>query len=335
MTAPAAPALAERSLRSPGRKRALRLPPYLVGGRVARQVAILVAAIAALSFAGPLTKLSGMDPVAALTWRCGLGVPFLLLLAPGDPPRRTIEARSLPSLLLGSLGFFGFVGLWSASFSYIAIGPSTMIVSTSAVFTFLGDWALTRCRFDWRKAVGVAIALAAVVPCVSASSSAAGTDASKGVLLSMGGAVCGSVFVLAVAHGRGEQGAASTWGAISVITALMAGLWSCWHGVLLIGLSPMVLLMLLGLAVVPHCIGQGLVVVLAKEASPLLGVLAVVGETLGASVLAMVLFHEGMTLGLIVSVAGFGLGLAMIVRASSHPIPTQASCGDAGADRES
>jgi hypothetical protein len=117
---------------------------------------------------------------------------------------------------------------------------------------------------------------------------------------------------MAIARSVSERDAFSTWTVVSGITAAIACTIAGARGVLVTGVHPTVFLAVLALAVVPQCLGQGLVVVLAKDAEPLLGVVAIVGETVTTSLLALVMFHEPLA-PVMISIASFAVGLVLIM----------------------
>lgn len=276
------------------------------------------AGVLALSFAGPLTKASGLSPLAVVSARGLLGA-LVLYVASLRGPRSTGSVRPSPKLggavLLSAFLFSGFIAFWTASFSYISIGTSVVVVSSSSFLTFLVT-AIRRHRASLAAAAGVCLAVAAVVPVASAEQGAT-NDLVLGMLLAGLGAILGAGYFLSLSRPVvADVPSPRLWMLISLVAGLGAvavlGLGDLIRE--LAGLDAGAVAGLIGLVVGPHVLGQGLMLHVASLGRPVLANLAIVGETIGSAFLAQAMFNEPLTIGLAVSASMFAIAVVLVSR---------------------
>jgi drug/metabolite transporter (DMT)-like permease len=228
-----------------------------------------------------------------------------LLLAPFALPsaRRTWPALSrTQALCLAGAGVAlgAHFATWIASLSRTSVASSVLLVNTAPLFTigfsrvFLGE----RVPAVVATATGLALAGAAII---AGGDWAAGADSLAGDLLALAGAVTLSIYHVA---GRGLRDALpldayvlAVWGGASLtllVLLLSVGL------PVLVGYPARTLLAFLALALVPTLAGHGLVNRSLRHLSaPTVG-LFMLGEPVGATLLAFLLLGErpsGWTLG--------------------------------------
>jgi drug/metabolite transporter (DMT)-like permease len=263
-----------------------------VTGR-ARRYAPLLLAVACISFGSIFVRLAQAPALTVSFYRMFLAS---LLLAPFALPSAITAWRALglhqALLLLGSgVALALHFATWIASLSLTSVAASVLLVDMTPVFTLLLAWMALREPPTLRlvAAVGLAIAGAASI---ATGDSAAGPAPLRGDLLALAGAAS-----LAVHHviGRGLRSALPLGAyvlGVWVIAALVLASLAVGSRVPLSGYPPRTLAALLALALVPTLLGHGLINRSLRTVPAAVVGLFLLGEPLGASILAYVLFRE-------------------------------------------
>lgn len=277
---------------------------------------LLGAAVLCISFGAIFARQAEAPAATVAFWRMGLAS---LLLAPFAAPsaRRAWPAltrRQASALLVSGLALALHFATWIASLDYTSVAASVLLVNTTPLFSV----ALARLWLGESIPRGVPFALALALAgagLIAWGDWGQGPEPLKGDLLALVGALGLSIYHVA---GRGLRDALpldayvlAVWStsALALLAAALGG------GAPLGGHAPRTWLALLALAIVPTLGGHGLVNrALRRLPAPTVG-LFLLGEPLGASVLALLIFGEvpsGWTLagGALVSVALARLVLA-------------------------
>jgi drug/metabolite transporter (DMT)-like permease len=261
----------------------LSVSPYLV----------LAAAVACVSFGSILVRLAAAPALAVAFYRVGLASALLAPFAAGAArsawPRLT--RRQGAALLAAGLALALHFATWIASLSYTSVAASVLLVNTTPLFSVaLARLAL---RERARGVVLLATALALVGAALIAYGDwAAGPTPLLGDALALAGALTLSIYHVA---GRGLRDAlpldAYVLGVWSIAALALAGL-ALAAGTPLGGHDARTLVVFLALAVVPTLGGHGLVNrSLRSLPAPTVG-LFLLGEPVGATLLAWLLFGE-------------------------------------------
>jgi drug/metabolite transporter (DMT)-like permease len=253
----------------------------------------LVLAVILVSFGSIFIRLAEAPALAVSFYRIGLAALCLSPLAVGEARRSWpgLSASRRAVLLLSGLVLALHFATWIASLSSTSIASSVLLVNTAPLFAV----GLTRIFLHERvpPVVLAAIGLAFLGAALIAYGDWAGSPGSlTGNLLALAGAV-----TLAAYHviGRGLRDALP-------LRAYLLGVWSTAAIVLAIlcaalrvpfaGYSGRTFALFLALAVVPTLGGHGLVnLSLRRLPAPTVG-LFLLGEPLGASLLAYLVFRE-------------------------------------------
>ncbi len=253
----------------------------------------LCLAVVLVSFGAVLVRLAAAPPLAVACYRVGFAALVLL------PFAAAAARRSWPSLapgqgwlLLGSgLALALHFATWIASLSFTSIASSVLLVNTAPLFALVFSWLFLRERVP--SLVAVAIPIALLGAALIALADWQGSPGSlRGNLLAVAGAVSVAAYQVI---GRGLRAAlplnAYILGVWATAAACLA-LGAAGFGVPLAGYGGKTWLALVALALVPTIGGHGLVnKSLRSFPAPTVG-LFLLGEPLGASLLAFLLFRE-------------------------------------------
>lgn len=286
------------------------------GGSPVRPELALLLGVTAVSFAAPLIKLSEAPPVAIAFYRLAFAAAATFLLARGRPgrlpDRRSTELAALAGLFLG-LHF----AVWIASLSYTSVVNSVVLVTLQPVITALASRLLFREHLNRRAILGITLALVGGL-------ALAGGDLRSGAADLYGDALAflGAIFVAAYfLVGRALRRTVSTLTYTFWVYGTAAGVLLFLALVTRTPLGPYGpgdWLIFAGLALVCTLLGHS-VFNWALAYLPATSVtVAILGEPIGAGLLALLLFHEAPRLGQLLAGAVLLSGIAVYL---SAPVP--------------
>jgi len=256
-----------------------------------RPYAVLLLAVACVSVGSILVRLAAAPPLAVAFFRVGLAslvvspfaLPTLLTTFPA-------LSRGHKATLLGAGIALGLhFATWIASLSFTSIASSVLIVNTAPLSTLV----LSRVFLSETppRAVVVAIGIALLGVALIGFGDW-GESHVKGDLLAAAGAVALSAYhVIGRALRKALPLNAYILGIWATASVLLAGL-SLGTGVPLWGYSQRTLLTFLALALVPTLAGHGLANRSLRSLPAATVGLFMLGEPIGASALAFVLYRE-------------------------------------------
>jgi drug/metabolite transporter (DMT)-like permease len=261
----------------------VRTSPYLV----------LLLAVIFVSFGSIFVRLAHAPALAVSFYRVGLASLFLLPFA-GNEARRSwslLTPKQRLVLLGAGVALALHFATWIASLSHTSIASSVLLVNTAPVFTVLLSRLFLGERAPRVVLVAIPIALAGAA-IIALSDHAASPGSLFGNLLALAGAVTVAVYQVV---GRGLRAALpldayvlGVWGTAALALLLLAAA----GGVPLGGYGLQAWLAFVGLALIPTIGGHGLVNrSLRFLPAPTVG-LFLLGEPVGASILAWFLFGE-------------------------------------------
>jgi drug/metabolite transporter (DMT)-like permease len=285
----------------------------------ARQAGLLAIGVVVVSFAAPLIRLADAPPLAIAMYRNLFATAVLLPLALW---RHRGELRALARsdvLALGGAGVLLAVhfGTWVPSVTLTTVAASTVLVSTqplwSAVFArlFLGD------RIRRAVAVGIGIAFAGAVM-ISGFDFSLSTRAFAGDLLALTGAAAVAGHRIVALGPRRRISllplVAIMYGVCAVVLVLVVLV----SGTRATGFEAQTWLWMALLALGPQVIGHTLFNLLLRDVDPTVIAVAIMGEAVGATLLALALFGEIPSTGAIGGGALLLTGIFVAVRGQSR-----------------
>lgn len=253
----------------------------------------LALAVVCISTGSIFVRMASAPPLAVAFYRIFLASALLAPFAAASAARSwpALPGRARALLVASGVALGVHFATWIASLSFTSVAASVLLVNTTPLFTlafsraFLGETVGPTVM----GAMGLAIAGAGLI---AVGDWAEGTNSLTGDLLALVGAVTMSLYHVI---GRGLRAAlpleAYVLAVWSTAAATLAAL-SFAARVSLAGYSPRTYACLLALAVVPTLGGHGLVNrSLRLLPAPTVG-LFLLGEPVGATILAYLLFHE-------------------------------------------
>jgi len=198
-------------------------------------------------------RLSEAGPTATAFWRVALAVPVLWLFFRGP--------LKGPKLLFvaGGIAFAGDLFFWHQAIRFTSVANSTLLANLASIFVTLAAWLLWRERPRPLFLVALGLALAGVALLVHTSLSFSGT-ALLGDALGVVTAMFYAWYILAV-KGLRDRGAATlqVMAVTSTLTAVILFPIALATGEQMLPSSAYGWWILIGLAMITHAAGQGLI----------------------------------------------------------------------------
>jgi drug/metabolite transporter (DMT)-like permease len=251
-------------------------------------------AVVCVSLGSILVRLAQAPPLAVSFYRVFLASLFLAPFAvataarswPGLPPRQRW-------LLVGcGISLALHFATWITSLSYTSVAVSVLLVNTAPLFTVLFARVFLHETPSGLVLAATGLALVGAALIAAGDWSGSGLGSLTGVALALAGAVTMSIYHVI---GRGLRDALPLNAYVLGVWATAAatlGLMNLVARVPLVSLPPRTFAVLAALALVPTLAGHGLVNRSLRELpAPVVG-LFLLGEPIGASVLAYGLFAE-------------------------------------------
>ena len=280
---------------------------------------VLLVAVLAMSWGGPLVRYATAPPLVVAGWRVGFSVLFIAVVVLARDRGRGI--RGLPVrdwALAAASGVFlaGHFWSWIASLSYTTVASSVVLVNTQPIFVavlsilFLGERPTRR---QW-TGIAVAVVGAAVI---GWGDLRGGPRPLFGDLLAIAGAVFVSLYYVI---GRRLRQRMDLWSYIGVVYGVAGGVLlgaaAALPGVAVTGYPASDWAVFLALAAGPMMIGHTGVNYALRHVRAYVANLALLGEPIGATLLAWWLpgIRERPSIQLVLGgslvLLGIGLGIA-------------------------
>jgi drug/metabolite transporter (DMT)-like permease len=291
-------------------------------------VGVLLAAVLAISWAGPLVRFATAPALAISVWRLVLSVAVLavIVVARGRLHElRLLDARDRALALLGGACLAAHFWTWIASLSLTSIASSVVLVNTQPVFVVALSAVFLRELPVRRQAIGIALAMAGAA-IIGWGDFALGGTALLGDALALAGAVFVAAYYVI---GRRLRQRLDIWNYAFVIYGIAAVLLCAvvvvHPGVALSGYPRTDWLVFLALAVGPMLIGHTGVNYALRYLPAYVANLAVLSEPVGATLIAWLLPGIGevptvrTVVGGVVLLAGIAIGATRARRPASRP----------------
>ena len=205
-------------------------------------------------------RVSEAGPTATAFWRVALAVPalwFFYLIKTKQRTRR--YSGKWPLLLAAGFAFAGDLAFWHKSIQFTSVANSTLLANLASIFVTLAAWIFLRQRPSGLFLAGLGAALAGVAMLVKTSLEFSPTGL-LGDALGVVTAMFYAAYILSV-KGLRDRGATTLYlmAVTSTITALLLLPVALASGEPMLPRSATGWGVLLGLALVSHAAGQGLI----------------------------------------------------------------------------
>jgi drug/metabolite transporter (DMT)-like permease len=274
--------------------------------------------ILAISFAAIFIKFcSDVPAVMIATYRLVLASAVLLVIARGKGVRFSFyRKKQIPFCVLGGLLLALHFSFWISSLKYTSVASSVVLVTTNPIFVGILSYFFFREKPTVELIVGILLSLAGSAILAVGDSGLQGLtirNASTliGDVLALLGAVMASGYWIVGYKLREEMDILPYTTMVYSFAALFLLLISLFKGLSFTGYRPSSYLFMALLAVIPQLIGHTLINWALKHLKASLVAISILGEPIGATILAYLFFRE--TVGTTQLVGMFLIFLAIIV----------------------
>lgn len=255
----------------------------------------LLAGATCIALSPIFVRVSEAGPTATAFWRVALAVPALWLLC--FVVRRGHAASPLPRwglLLAAGIAFAGDLGFWHASIQLTSVANSTLLANLASLFVTLAAWIFLRQRPSALFLAGLAAALVGVGMLVKTSLAFSPTGLA-GDALGVVTAMFYAGYLLAVKElrDRGET-TLHLMAATSTITAVVLLPVALASGEQILPGTAFGWWILIGLALVSHAAGQGLIAYALAHLPAAFSSVSLLFQPVMAALFAWALLAEGL-----------------------------------------
>ncbi len=255
---------------------------------------LLLLGAAAIACSPIFVRLSELGPIATAVYRVLFALPALALfqqVVPAERATRRPTRADWPLLALAGFMFAGDLATWHWSIGLTSVANATLLANFAPIFVTLGSWLIFGERFSRLFLAGLAIAMLGAIT-LMASSLSLGTQHLYGDLL---GLCCGSFYggyILSIARLRSRLGTLTVmlWSGAVTFALLLPLSWI--QGESLVAPSLHGWIILIGLALVSHAGGQGLITFSLAHLPAAFSSVALLLQPVIAAILAVLILHE-------------------------------------------
>lgn len=259
-------------------------------------VALLTGATC-IGFSGVFVRFADVGPAAAGFWRMIFALPVLALwmgLERRRPDNPAAASAALLPIVLAGLAFGVDVVLYNAALGFTTIANASLLGNLSPVAVVLGGWLLFAERPSRRilgaLALAIGGALMLVLPKFTGAAAAPGSLFGDG--LAVGAALSYAAYIMAVRRARDSAEAGRISLIASAICAVFCLVASLALGETILPSSLQGWLAVIGLGLVSHALGQGLITLSLGQYGASAASLVMVWPAMVAVLAAWALFGE-------------------------------------------
>ena len=263
---------------------------------MSRQHWDLVLGVIAVSFAAVLIRLADAPPLVIAAYRLCVAS---LILAPAALTRSRQEIRRLTRrsivLAVASGAFLALhFALWISSLSYTSVATSVVLVTITPIFVAVASYLLFGERLTWQVMAGIVVCLAGAV-LIGYGDWQISSESLFGGVLALLGALAVAGYLLIGRKLRQEISLLSYSFLVYSSAAVMLLVAALVRGYPLFDYTPTTYLWMVLLALVPQLLGHMSLVWALRFVSATLVTVAVLGEPVGATILAFLILGEAPT----------------------------------------
>jgi len=264
-----------------------------MGSMSARHALLLVIGVVAVGFAAIFIRLADAPSLSIAFYRNAIAAAILL---PFAAALRSTELRRLTHLQMTVVLVSGvFLAIhfatWVSSLALTSVAASVVLVTSAPIFTAAAGRLFFGQRVGRSVAAGIAVALVGTLVITGGDLAVAGS-AALGDVLALCGAIAGAGYFIAGGRLRRDLSALAYAAIVYATCALILLPCALVSGSRLTGFSAKTWLMLVLLALVPQILGHTTFNYLLRDLDPTLIAIAVMGEPVVSTVLAILFFGQ-------------------------------------------
>jgi len=254
---------------------------------------VLFLAVAAISLAAPMIRLAQSPSLAIAFLRLAFSTALLAPFALAREGRRMAVLPKREMLLLALSGLFLALhfATWISSLALTSVASSVVIVATQPIFAALFGFLFLKERMPWLSVLGLVLAIAGSAV-IGAGDFSGGGKPLLGDLLSLSGAVFVAGYLLIGRSLRQSLPILAYIFPVYLFAALFLGLICLFTRTPLGPFPGTAYLWIFLLALVPQTLGHSLYNWALRHVKAYVVGVAVLGEPIGAALLAVFLFKE-------------------------------------------
>jgi drug/metabolite transporter (DMT)-like permease len=240
-------------------------------------------------------RVSEAGPTATAFWRVALAVPVLWVLYFLKTKARSQRySGKWPLLMAAGFAFAGDLGFWHTSIQLTSVANSTLLANLASIFVTLAAWMFLKQKPTRLFLAGLAAALLGVGLLVHTSLAFSSTGLA-GDALGVVTAMFYAGYILAVKglRDRGET-TLHLMAVTSTITALLLFPVALASGEPMLPLSAFGWWVLIGLALISHAAGQGLIAYALAHLPAAFSSVSLLFQPVMAALFAWLLLYEGL-----------------------------------------
>ncbi len=255
---------------------------------------VLLVSIIAVSTASILIRLTDAPPMAIAAWRLALSTLILLpffLRNDGIAKLRVMRWGELFTLVGVGVVLAVHFATWITSLSYTSVASSVIFVHVDPIFVALVSHFILRERVSRKVVLGMAIAFVGA-SVIAFGDLGVGEANLIGDALSLIGAIALGAYILAGRRLRQSLDLTTYVTPVYAVSALVLAVGSIAMGVRLLDYSSDVMLLFIAIALIPMIFGHTLYNWVLKWISAPVVSISLLGEPIGASILAFLVLRE-------------------------------------------
>ncbi|UCE81275.1 MAG: EamA family transporter [Methanobacteriota archaeon] len=266
----------------------------MTGDETSRAYSAVLVAMVSISFASIFIKWSDSSPFVIAFYRliftCALLTPFILW-SRGFSELRQLRVSEWTLIALSAVALAFHFGLWIVSLSLTLVSTSVILVTAHPMFVAGMSHFLLREKVRRAAAIGIVIAFSGVCV-ISIADYGEASDTLFGDLLAFLGGLCAGIYFLSGRRARQRISLGPYVFSVYLFSALMLLIAAVLVGDTLIVLEGRELSLFLLLAIVPTILGHTMFNYALKKVPAHIVSTSVLGEPVGASILAFLLLPE-------------------------------------------
>jgi len=253
----------------------------------------LVAGVIAVAFAAIFIKKAEAPSIVIAAYRLGIAAiiitPIALIKARTELKILTIKEYLMA---VASGGFLALhFALWISSLRYTSVTSSVVLVTASPIFVAIASYLLFKEKITRRILIGIMVSIIGAIV-IGFNSWILGGASVKGSILALSGALAIAGYLLIGRRLRQKMGILSYIFLTYSSAAVVLVIWSLIVGGSFTGYSGFTYLMFVLLALIPQLTGHSLLNWSLKFVPATMVTIAVLGEPVGATILAFSILKE-------------------------------------------